>query len=104
MYLSCSFLQTNDPPDLKCKAPQKIKCLSDFLHQHLSFTSFFFSMVKKYSNKIHYPNIKEEKMECFSHKTIKKTRESFYDERMSVASRYINTMPLDIKLLLMPIV
>lgn len=29
-------------------------------------------------------------MECFSHKTIKKTnKECFYDERMSVASRYI---------------
>lgn len=61
-------------------------------------------MVKKYLNKIYYLNIKEEKMECFLYKIIKKIRESFYDERMSVVSRYINIMSLDIKLLLMFIV
>lgn len=43
-------------------------------------------------------------MECFLYKIIKKIRESFYDERMSVVSRYINIMSLDIKLLLMFIV
>lgn len=61
-------------------------------------------MVKKYLNKIYYLNIKEEKMKCFLYKIIKKIRESFYDERMSVVSRYINIMSLDIKLLLMFIV